>query len=191
MNFSICLPSPIFCQVPVRPNWRSSSAIACGLAGLLLAGTCFILPAFLMVGVIVWAYVRYGNLPAVMGILAGVQPVVIAIVLQSLWRLSNSAIKTRTLAVLCFAAVVASFLRIDPIFVLFGTGALALSIRSLERRRSAIPLLVPPMAIAATTTAPSVWGILLAFAKIGCVVFGSGYVLLAFLRRDLVVSRGG
>jgi chromate transporter len=163
-----------------------------GLPGLLLAGVCFILPAFLMVAAIAWAYVRYGSLPAAVGILYGVKPVVIAIVLQALWRLGRSAVKTPALAVLGVLAIAAGFAGIQPIYVLFGTAAIAAVIYSIRARRIAklpvLSLLAPPV-IPLAATGVSLGGLFLAFLKMGCIVFGSGYVLLAFLRTDLVTQR--
>jgi chromate transporter len=181
------LPGPSSTELAIFIGYRLR-----GLIGLLLAGCCFILPAFFLVSAIAWAYVRYGSLPAATGILYGIKPVVIAIVLQALWRLGKSAIKTSALLVLGVAALVASLFGMNPIFVLFGA-ALVAAIMFWARQRTAPALAfafpLKPLALAGISGAVSLSGILLVFLKLGCVVFGSGYVLLAFLRADFVTSR--
>ena len=182
------LPGPSSTELAIFIGYRLR-----GVAGLLLAGTCFILPAFLIVAGLAWAYVRYGSLPAAVGILYGVKPVVIAIVVQALWRLSGSAVKTRTLAVLGFLALLASFVGINPLPVLIGAGAVTAMIYSWNHHpapRNPAAVLLPAIPLAATSVAvPTLGGIFGVFLKMGCVVFGSGYVLLAFLQADLVTSR--
>ncbi len=78
-----------------------------GWPGLVVAGCAFILPATVMVGAIGWAYTRYGTLPEVSGVLYGIKPVVIAVILQALWSLGRTAIKSPGLAILSAGAVVA------------------------------------------------------------------------------------
>lgn len=186
------IPGPSSTELAIYIGYRLR-----GLAGLLLAGTCFITPAFAMVLTIAWAYVRYGHLPAVARILYGIKPVVIAIVLQALWRLGRSSLKTHWLAAIGIAATAMSLLGFSPIGVLGGAALLALGIYTIRARipsieRLPLPIWVPgPLAITAGTSsmAAGTWSIFLVFLKLGCVVFGSGYVLLAFLQADLVVHR--
>jgi chromate transporter len=166
-----------------------------GWPGLLLGGACFILPAATLVGFIAWGYVRWGSLPQVAGILYGIKPVVIAVVLQALWRLGRLAIKGPFLAVLTIAAVAANLSGLSPVWVLAAVGYIPAAIRTLrERRFGAISIAGLPLrsAIAAAplvgaAAAPASLGTLFwVFLKVGALVFGSGYVLLAFLRADLV-----
>ena len=164
-----------------------------GWPGLLLAGACFILPAALMVGIMAWAYVRFGALPAVAGLLYGVKPVVIAVILQALWKLGNSAVKSAWLATVAMITLGLSLVGVNPLLVLAAGGLLA-SAGLLSQSRGRASLLgfgtsfVVPTAAATAATAASVglWPIFLIFAKIGAMVFGSGYVLLVFLRAELV-----
>ena len=145
-----------------------------GIAGLLVAGVCFILPAALLTAGVAWAYVHYGSLPRASGLLYGVKPVVIAIVLQAVWGLAPKALKRSWwLGAIGAAAVVASLFGVNGMAVLLGAGVLAAGRRALERS-APVPALVP------------LGPLFLAFLKLGAVVFGSGYVLLAFLRADLV-----
>jgi chromate transporter len=176
-----------------------------GWAGLVVAGAAFILPATLIVTAIAWAYVRYGALPAVSSLLYGVKPVVIAVVLQALYGLGRTALKTPTLAALGGAAAVAAALGMNELLILAGGAAfMALMSRSSmsgaahNAPRGSVFLLEgvlrPTTLVGATTVAlaaPFALGTLfLTFAKIGAVLFGSGYVLLAFLRADFVERLG-
>ena len=185
-----------------------------GWPGLLVAGACFILPAALIVGAIAWAYVRYGALPQAEGLLYGVKPVVIAVVLQALWGLGRSAVKSAMLAALGAAALGAAALGAHELAVLVTVGAASAVLQHARAHRARGPhrdapggrsastwwFAAPPAAqaaAAATAGAATVgaapfglWGLFGVFAKIGAVLFGSGYVLLAFMRADLVERLG-
>ena len=166
-----------------------------GWPGLLVAGASFILPAALIVTAIAWAYVRYGALPAVAGILAGVKPVVIAVIAHALWQLGRSAVTSAFLGAVAIASLIAVALGVHELIVL---AVAALLCGSLAMRPS-----MSAAAILALSTGGSVTAIAAAvpasfslstlfwvFAKIGSVLFGSGYVLLAFLRADFVERLG-
>lgn len=162
-----------------------------GWPGLLVAGLCFIVPATLIVGIIAAAYVKYGALPAVTGILYGVKPVVIAIVVQALWNLGRTALKTSGLIALAAACVALTFLGVNELVVLFGAGLVVVLARKAGGRFAA-----PGFGIAAVSggaagsTTVALWPLFGIFLKIGAVLFGSGYVLIAFLRADLVTRLG-
>lgn len=199
------IPGPSSTEVAIYIGHRRA-----GTAGLLLAGACFIAPAAVLTAGIAWAFVRYGQLPAVGGALAGIRAVVIAIVAQALLGLARSALRTPVLWLLAAAAAAAtSALGATPLPVLLGTGALSLAIARLRRAGrtgggagaaglAALPLgaLAPSLAPAAAATSAAATGavgllpLFLVFAKIGGLVFGSGYVLLAFLRTELVQGTG-
>jgi chromate transporter len=164
-----------------------------GWRGLLLAGTCFILPAALIVTILAWAYVRFGALPQVADTLYGIKPVVIAVIVQALWRLAPKALKRSPwLVALGAVACFASALGADALLVLLGGGLASVLARQVGSARGSVrsvhPGLLRAMAIGGTSVAaPATLATLfLAFLKVGAVVFGSGYVLLAFLRADLV-----
>jgi chromate transporter len=184
-----------------------------GWPGLLVAGACFILPASLIVSTLAWAYVRYGSLPQLSGLLYGVKPVVIAVVAQALWGLGRSAVKSTALGLLAMAAVIAVASGANELAVLAGAGASMALLHSARRMRenrdadASAPALAWGDGIAAATAATmgtttatlamtvaaapfGLWGLFAVFAKIGAVLFGSGYVLLAFLRADLVERLG-
>lgn len=191
------IPGPGSTEVAIFIGLRRA-----GWVGLALAGLCFILPASLIVTAIAWAYVRFGHLPQAAGILYGIKPVIIAVVAQALWTLGRVALKKRLLVVVGVAALVLCFLGVPPLALLFGAGAL-LGVRGWladEPTRRAKPLLALAVVVAILLGLPLLFTVLqppaastvglsplfLVFAKIGSVVFGSGYVLLAFLRADLV-----
>jgi chromate transporter len=165
-----------------------------GWRGLIVAGSCFILPAFFIVLAIAWAYVRFGAIPAARGLLYGVKPVIIAVVLQALWGLGKTAIRSRILGALAVIAVVAAMLNVNDLVVLIGGGVVMVAIK-LAMERGGIRALAPWPALTPAAMVSSVAGAATAFSlttmfffflKVGAVLFGSGYVLLAFIRTDLV-----
>jgi chromate transporter len=169
----------------VRGGWR----------GLVLAGVCFILPAVLIVLALAWLYVAYGATPAAEWLLYGVKPVIIAIVVQALWGLGRGAVKSLLLAAVGLAVIALYLLGYNELALLFGGGALvmlAANLRRLGQARAAPALLLGlPGALLAQAGAPVSLGTLfLTFLKIGGLLYGSGYVLLAFLRNDFVERLG-
>ncbi|HKX60596.1 MAG TPA: chromate efflux transporter, partial [Verrucomicrobiae bacterium] len=186
------IPGPNSTELAIHIGHRRA-----GWPGLVVAGTCFILPAALIVTAIAWAYVEFGKLPGAQGLLYGMKPVIIAIVLQALWRLARSAVKSRMLAAMGVAAIAASFLGVNELVILFAGGLLIAVIQSgfrlkppagVARLLAAAPMVPLPLAAAVPLVAApfGLWPMFLFFLKIGSVLFGSGYVLLAFLRADLV-----
>jgi chromate transporter len=177
-----------------------------GWRGLIVAGVGFILPAACMVGVLAWVYVRFGKVPAVSGILYGIKPVVIAVILQALWGLGRTAIKTWFIAVMGLISIALSAWGLHPLLLLLiAGGAVILADQIVRSGRKIVlsPLSILrsaarwPKSLAAATGAAlgvaapvSLGSLFLVFLKFGAVIFGSGYVLLAFLRADLVVHRG-
>jgi chromate transporter len=144
-----------------------------------------------------WTYQRYGRLPPVEIALRGIKPVIIAVVAQAVWALGRTALKTRLLAAVALLALLAAALGVHELLVIFGAG-LAAAAPALARRRTgpappaALAVLPLPFALAASP-APAGFGLpamFFIFLKIGSVLFGSGYVLLAFLRADFVERTG-
>ena len=182
------IPGPNSTELAIHIGHRQR-----GWPGLLVAGSSFILPAVLIVIGFAWAYVRYGSLPQVAGVLYGVKPVIIAIVLQALWSLGRTAIKSKFLAVVGIFAVALTFLRIHELLVLFGGGLAAVLARTVARQiKSAKSLITVPILTMLFQTGAggaASFGLLplfLFFLKVGAILYGSGYVLLAFIRADLV-----
>ncbi len=163
--------------------------------GLLVAGTCFILPAAFLVTAIAWGYLRFGRLPEAEGILYGVKPVIIVVVLQALWRFGRSALKSRPLVALALLVTAGSLAGLHELVVLFAAGAASMAMRlGWGRAGGGLACIAPlgaaiagaPAAAASAPVAFGLWPLFLFFLKVGSVLFGSGYVLLAFLRADLV-----
>lgn len=183
------IPGPNSTELAIHVGHRQR-----GWAGLLIAGVSFILPAMLIVTAFAWAYVRYGSLPQVAGILYCVKPVIIVIVLQALWSLGKTAIKTKFLAVIGLAGVALTWLGVHELLILAGAGLVVVLVRAFAQgndRRLLSVGFVGQFAILlqSTATATSTFALLplfLFFLKVGAVLYGSGYVLLAFIRADLV-----
>jgi chromate transporter len=168
-----------------------------GWRGLIVAGVAFILPAVAIVTTIAWLYVRFGSLPQVESLLYGIKPVIIAVVVQALWGLGKTAVKSRLLAAVAVVCIAASFAGVNELVVLFAAGVVVAVWRSGASRLRpggggasgcclGIPILGTVGASAAGATAFGLLPLFLFFLKVGSVLFGSGYVLLAFLRADLV-----
>ncbi|HKC85498.1 MAG TPA: chromate efflux transporter [Blastocatellia bacterium] len=184
------IPGPNSTELAIHIGRRQA-----GWPGLLVAGSCFILPATFIVTALAWAYVRYGSLPQADALLYGVKPVVIAIILQALWGLGRAALKTKTLALVGAVGILLNFLGVHELVILFGAG-IATGIGSMvagRMRRGESLSLIPAAFLFRTTAlaAPAtssfgLWPLFFFFLKVGSVLFGSGYVLLAFLQADLV-----
>jgi chromate transporter len=204
LGASNLIPGPSSSELAIHIGY-----LRAGWMGLLVGGVCFILPAAILVACIAWAYVRFGHLPAVAGLLYGVKPVVVAVILQALWGLGRTAVKNSLLAIAGVICAALSFLGVNALLILVGAGAtialvnafyfarkkhrtvthgaFALFRRGVDLKGARLLLFIGTSA--AATAAPALWSLFLVFLKIGSVVFGSGYVLLAFLRADLVVHR--
>lgn len=166
-----------------------------GTAGLIVAGTCFIAPAMFMVLALAWWYIAYGQLPAARAVLFGAQPVVVAIVAQALWRFARTAIKNAYTAVVAAIAAMLLAFGVGELTVIAIAAAAGLAAGTIAARQSGEN---PPRAKAApmamllvfgggpALAMPSLGKLFLVFLKIGSIIYGSGYVLLAFLRSDLV-----
>lgn len=165
-----------------------------GWRGLLVAGSCFILPAMLIVWALAAVYARYQTVPSLQWLLYGIKPIIIAIVLQALWSLGKKAAKDVPTTIAGVAAVAAYFAGLNEILLLFLLGVGVMLVKNWQRRGTITGAFLLPFsgilaqAGGAATAAASVsWvSVFLFFLKIGCVLYGSGYVLLAFLQRDLV-----
>jgi chromate transporter len=167
----------------VRAGWR----------GLLLAGFCFIAPAVLLVLALAWLYVRFGATPQAGWLLYGIKPVVIAIIAQALWTLGAKALKNKALALIGVVALGLYFLGINEIVLLLGGGVVFMTFVNIQHFRDLRPEILLPLGSFALTQVSipfSLPVLFLTFLKIGSVLYGSGYVLLAFLRADFVLRLG-
>ena len=172
-----------------------------GTSGLVVAGVCFILPAATMVCLLAWLYANQGSVPVLAGMLYGVKPVVIAIVIQALLRFTHTAVSSVLLACIGVAAFIASAFGIPELLVLLAAGLIMFALRTRgapqtsdiptdHNRRSPFGA-VAMLALAPTAAAGfSLTTLFLTFLKIGAVLYGSGYVLFAFMRADFVERLG-
>jgi chromate transporter len=175
--------------------------VRAGWPGLVVGGVCFILPAMLIVLALAWAYATYGATPQAEWLLYGIKPVIIAVVLQALLALGRTAIRGGLLAAVGLGALALYLLGLNELGLLFGGGLVTMLARNAgrvvdARRGSALVvaplgLLVPGLGQLATSATPfSLATLFFTFLRIGAVLYGSGYVLLAFLRGDFVERLG-
>jgi chromate transporter len=166
-----------------------------GWRGLVVAGVCFILPAMLIVMACAWAYVAFGSLPQVQSVLYGVKPVIIAVVLRALWGLGRTAIKSSFLLAVGLLGTAAGIAGGNVLVILLAAGLVTVFQAWIKERRLsansfALPMPIKPLIVAtgmlAATVPITLSALFLLFLKFGAVIFGSGYVLLAFLQADLV-----
>jgi chromate transporter len=182
------IPGPNSTEMAIHVGHRRA-----GFPGLVVAGAAFIVPAVAIVLAIAWAYARYGRLPAGQGLLAGVKPVVVVVVVQALVGFARTALKSVPLALVAAASVAAVLLGVDELLVLLGAGAVAAAAHRRGGGAAAGVAALPPataLSLAAAAVPFTRTGLFLSFLKIGSVLYGSGYVLVAFLRSELVERLG-
>jgi chromate transporter len=168
------IPGPNSTEMAIHIGHRRA-----GWPGLIVAGLCFIVPAMVIVLGCAWAYVRFGKMPQAEAVLYGIKPVIIAVVVQALWGLGKTALKTPVLCVVAAGAAVMSFVSINELLVLL-VGGLVVIVVGAKLQTKALPVIAPF----------ALWPMFLFFLKVGSVLYGSGYVLLAFLRSGLVERLG-
>lgn len=184
------VPGPNSTEMAIHVGYERA-----GWRGLLVAGACFILPAALIVLVLAWAYIEYGSTPQGEALMYGIKPVIIAIVLQALLRLGRAAVKGPLLALAGAAVFVLYLFGINELVLLFGVGGLV-AVVQMARQRTAAPALLPLVGMGSVSTLAAQISsvrldqLFLVFLKVGALLYGSGYVLLAFLRNDLVLRLG-
>jgi len=176
--------------------------VRAGRRGLIASGAAFILPAAIITLILAWLYVRYGTTPEGTWLLYGIKPVIIAIVAQALWGLARSALQDYTAVAVAAGVVVLYLLGLNEILLLFGGGLLIFGFRrfrsGMNSSRAAgvaiAPFVSSRLVWIASATSDAVeythLRLFLTFLKIGSLLYGSGYVLLAFLRNDFVVRYG-
>jgi chromate transporter len=164
-----------------------------GFLGLLIAGAAFILPSALMMCMMAWAYVRYGALPQIAGVLWGVKPVVVVLIAQAVWSLGKTVLKSRELMAIAAMVLGLAAMHVATLALLIGTGVAWIVANRFGQNRdgqngiaAVAASAAGGAAVSATVTAATTTGVFTYFLKIGTLLFGSGYVLLAVLREDLV-----
>lgn len=163
-----------------RARWR----------GLLLAGVLFILPAALIVTALAWGYVEHGDTPAFRDVLYGVVPVIVAIIVWALAPLVRTVVTSPFLAVLLAAGLAAYLLGVNELVVLFGGALLAALVHAVASLRGAHGVALAALPVFADPSAGQLATLFATMLKIGAILYGSGYVLLAFLEGDFVDRLG-
>lgn len=193
------IPGPTSTEMAINVGF-----VRAGWSGLCVAGASFIVPAAVITGAFAWAYVRFGMMPGAASVLAGIKAAVIAVIAIAIWRLGKTAVRNIGLALLGAVAVAAFFLGLNPIAILLGGGLVGMLVRRAVSVRAAGASIWTPVflrraglrslgvmavtsgAVIPEATRPSIVRIALFFLKIGAVLYGGGYVLLAFLEQGLV-----
>jgi chromate transporter len=182
------IPGPNSAEIAIHIGF-----IRAGWVGLFIAGLCFMLPAMLLVLALSWLYVHYGSRYDLNWLLYGIKPVVIGIIVKALYSLGRKALKGRLAAVIGLGVLACYFVGVNPIFLLILSGIVYLMITRLSLSRTSVIAVLPLPWLLLPVTASQPFSLVLLFLiflKIGAVLYGSGYVLLAFLRADLVINLG-
>ncbi len=195
MSATMLLPGPNATEIASHLG-----LIRAGWPGLIAAGGLFILPGTAAIIVVAWAYVTYGSLPEVGWVLYGVKPAVIAIIAQTVWSLATKGFKTPLLIIVGLGVLGLYLLGLNEILLLLGGATLVMLLQSGWRflRRGTVILLVAPalllkLPLTGLATSAVVFNqatLFLTFLKIGATLFGTGYVLLPFLRSNFVIGLG-
>jgi len=161
-----------------------------GWKGLLIAGFCFIMPAVMITGCLAWLYKLYGQLPQVQPFMYGIKPAIIAVILAAIYPLAKKSIQNFELGIIGIVCLVLCFLGYSEIIILFGSGLVAMGLAAIRLKKANTLGLYIPFALV-NTDAKSFFGpvnisLFLSFLKIGAILYGSGYVLFAFLDSELV-----
>ena len=188
------VPGPNSTELAIHLGYRRA-----GWRGLVVAGLCFLGPAVAMVWLLAMLYAHHGRRPEVGAMLAGMQPVVLAVVVQALWRLSRGVLRTPVAMVMAILATIAVCVGVHELLVLAATALAGMLLATPTRAAPTASVIAPSLSTAGTgamaasgagavllATAPTALGVFGAFLKIGSVLFGSGYVLLAFMRAEFV-----
>lgn len=159
-----------------------------GWKGLAIAGCCFIIPAVIITAFFAWLYQRYGQLPQVQPFIYGIKPAIIAVVVSLMINLGKKALKSFELGVIGLLAAIAVLMGINEIYVLFGGGLLGIILYLLKSTNKTVKGIFPFVILQITNPATNLSNlkIFLSFLKVGSILYGSGYVLFAFLNAELV-----
>jgi chromate transporter len=163
-----------------------------GWKGLIVAGLCFILPAVIITGIFAVLYKKYGQLPQIQPFIYGIKPAVVAIILAAVYPLARKSLKTVKLLIIGIIALTLSLFGVIEIFILFGAGFVALALAALQNKRimtanSIFPFTFFQFSVTGLLN-PASFSLFFTFLKIGAILYGSGYVLFAFLDTELVAK---
>lgn len=164
-----------------------------GWKGLVTAGLCFILPAVLITGILAYLYSLYGQLPEVQPFIYGIKPAIIAIILAAIYPLAKQSVKSINLGLIGIAVLLAAVFGVNEIYLMFGAGLLAFGLYKIQskQKNDTLQSIVPLTFLQITQT--TFWTatntkLFWSFLKIGSILYGSGYVLFAFLDTELVAT---
>jgi len=174
------IPGPNSTEMAIHVGRRMA-----GWPGLIVAGLCFIAPAATIVTALAWMYVSFGRTPDARAMLAGINPVVLAIIVHAGIRVFRSVVRGVTASAILLLAFAMSLLGLNELAILFGCGFAMIAVRTEWTAAAFVPVGFST-SVASTTAAVSLSGLAFFFLKVGSVLFGSGYVLIAFLHADLV-----
>jgi len=159
-----------------------------GWKGLLVAGACFILPAVIITGLLAWAYQQYGTLPQVAPFIYGIKPAIIGVVLSLMITLGRKALKSIELGFIGIICILLALYGINEIYILFGAGLTGILIYLAKNNAASVNFILPLSFLLTEDIrlTPAYWKIFWIFIKVGSILYGSGYVLFAFLNTELV-----
>ena len=189
------IPGPNSTEMAIHVGYMYAGGL-----GLIVAGTCFVVPAVLMTAALGWGYVQFGELPQVSPLLYGIKPAVLAVIFTALWRLGKKAVKSRELLMIAIATGIAVWFGVNEVLALLLGGLLGavwlnwrhqptLSAWLFGLFLSQTPNSLSPVSPVTAEPVP-LWKLGLFFLKVGSVLYGSGYVLIAFLQGQLVDEFG-
>ena len=191
LSISNLIPGPNSTELVIHVGLEQA-----GILGAIIAGASFIIPAMLLVWGLAIVYVQYQTIPTVGWLLYGVKPVIIAIIAQALWKLGRSGLKNAATWSAGILVLALYFLGVNEVALMIGAGiavTLVHNLNILKNPKSLSSILFPvsffpfPLSTVATEIAPKPWtAVFLSFLKIGSVLYGSGYVLLAFVQQEFV-----
>ncbi|MBF8455753.1 chromate efflux transporter [Kaistella sp. G5-32] len=161
-----------------------------GWKGLIIAGLCFILPAVFITGIFAWLYKKFGQLPEVQPFIYGIKPAIIAIILSAVYPLAKRSLKSVELGIIGLVVLIGSLFNFYEIYLMFGAGFLALILayfrnNKLKSTHSFLPITfleIVNTGFLSATNSKLFW----IFLKIGAILYGSGYVLFAFIDTEMV-----
>lgn len=163
-----------------------------GWKGLIVAGLCFILPAVFITGFFAWGYKQYGQLPEIQPFIYGIKPAIIAVILAAVYPLAQKSLKSILLAIIGIVVLLLCFLDINEIYLMFGAGLFALLwyiVRNERLKNTTVFLPLTLIQVSSTTVLTATnMNLFWIFLKIGAILYGSGYVLFAFLDAELVAT---
>jgi len=183
MGVTNLIPGPNSTEMTMHCGYERA-----GWKGLFVAGGLFIFPAVLITCFLAWLYQSYGKLPEVQPFIYGIKPAVIALILSAVYKLGKKALKSVELGILGVLVAAVSLGGVNEILAMFGCGLLGVLIYALKQMRSSTNSVVPFMIVplwSSTFSAENI-KIFLTFLKVGSLLYGSGYVLFAFLDAELV-----